>query len=363
MKAWLISDTHFGIKATDNDKWLSLMIDYFYQWFIPTVKNKVKKGDILIHCGDLFDNRNSINVKVVDSVVKLFEELSNIFSEIHVIAGNHDAYAMSSTSINSLCVIRNISNITIHDQTSTILLGGKKCTFMPWIHKKGDELSTLEEHAGSDYLFCHSDLNGCKTQLNPTRPLNKWIPDIEDFKGYGQVWSGHIHIRQSIKNFTHIGAPYHLDRNDIGNKKGIYVLDLSTSKHLFIENTWSPEFKKVQIINAEALKALQIEQFNKDFIDLHISKSFIAENGKARLQLEKLTNSWPINEVFWQNDLVVEEAPVINSQTVGKTLKEWSIEWIDHLKFNQTYDMFSEMDLKDLMRTEVEKCFNAVQLS
>lgn len=363
MKAWLISDTHFGIKATDNDKWLNLMLDYFNNWFIPMAKKKVKKGDILIHLGDLFDNRNSINVKVVDSVVKLFEELSQIFSEIHIISGNHDAYAMTSTSINSLCVIRNIENVTIHDQTNELKLSNKRCVFMPWIHKKGQELDQLTKYGGADYLFCHSDLNGCRTQLNPTRPINKWIPDIEDFVGYGQVWSGHIHIRQTVKNFTHIGAPYHLDRNDVGNTKGIYVLDISSGQHIFIENNWSPEFKKIEILDQTSLNNLSQDQFEKDFIDLHISKSFIAENSKARLQLEKVANNWNVNEIYWQNDMTIEDSPQIQIRQEDKTIKNWSQQWIDELKFTQTYDMFSEIELKDLMRIEVEKCFTALQLS
>jgi hypothetical protein len=37
---------------------------------------------------------------------------------------------------------------------------------------------------------------------------------------YGKVYSGHIHIVQEINYFTFVGSPYHLDRNDVGNKKG-----------------------------------------------------------------------------------------------------------------------------------------------
>jgi hypothetical protein len=44
-----------------------------------------------------------------------------------------------------------------------------------------------------DYLFCHSDLNGCKMHLNSVAHRNADKIDI-DFNKYKE-FSGHIHIR------------------------------------------------------------------------------------------------------------------------------------------------------------------------
>ena len=62
-----------------------------------------------------------------------------------------------------------------------------------------------------------------------------------DFKS-AQVYAGHIHIRQDMKNVHYIGNPYHKDKSDIDNIKGITVLDIKTGETEFIENTVSPKF-------------------------------------------------------------------------------------------------------------------------
>jgi DNA repair exonuclease SbcCD nuclease subunit len=58
---WLISDTHFGLKG-DNPIWMQDIYDYFDKVLFPLMEEKVKPEDILIHCGDVFDNRSTIGL-------------------------------------------------------------------------------------------------------------------------------------------------------------------------------------------------------------------------------------------------------------------------------------------------------------
>jgi calcineurin-like phosphoesterase family protein len=177
LRLWILSDTHFGKHAVDSEKWLLMMKSYFYDFFIPTLKSKIKPEDKLIFLGDLFDNRNSINLKIINEVIQLFEKLSQII-ECHVLLGNHDMYLMNSSDINSPAVIKHIPNIHIYDKPKIIDLDGLKTLMMPWISGKDNEKAILEKYKGCDLLFCHSDLNGCRTQLYPTRPIHKNILDI-----------------------------------------------------------------------------------------------------------------------------------------------------------------------------------------
>ena len=91
------------------------MKSYFYDFFIPTIKQHAKPQDKLFFLGDLFDNRNSINLKTINAVIELFETLSEII-DCHVLLGNHDMYLMNSPEINSVATIRNIKNVTIYDE-------------------------------------------------------------------------------------------------------------------------------------------------------------------------------------------------------------------------------------------------------
>ena len=46
--------------------WLNIIEDYFFNFFIPLVKKEYKEGDVLYHLGDVFDNRQSINLAAQD---------------------------------------------------------------------------------------------------------------------------------------------------------------------------------------------------------------------------------------------------------------------------------------------------------
>ena len=76
-RAWLITDTHLGVRNSSQE-WLQIMKEFFYDFFIPLVKKEKKPGDILIHCGDVFDSRHSLNLFVLNEAIQIFEDLSKI---------------------------------------------------------------------------------------------------------------------------------------------------------------------------------------------------------------------------------------------------------------------------------------------
>lgn len=363
MKIWIISDAHFGKYNMDSDKWLNHMKSYFYDFFIPMLKQYKKKNDKLFFLGDLFDNRNSISIKAINTVIQLFEDLSKII-ECHVLLGNHDMYLMNSPDINSVSTIRNINNVYIYEEPKQINIDGLSVVMMPWIHGKDNEKDVLSKYAGADLLFCHSDLNGCRTQLYPTRPINRNILDIEDFGGFGHVYSGHIHIVQTIQNFTFVGSPYHLDRNDVGNRKGIFVYDTKSKSDFFIENDFSPEFKKIQILEDSDFDTLKSELKTNNFIDISISNNLLLNTPHLRLELDKLTNKHKIENIEFINDIIHEDKPTrVYNYSKDKTIKEISFEWVENLKINDETDLFTEIELKGKMNETIENCYNLLELN
>jgi 3',5'-cyclic AMP phosphodiesterase CpdA len=363
MKFWLLSDAHFGKYNLDSDKWLNNMKAYFYEFFIPTIIKYSKPGDKFFFLGDLFDNRTSINLKTIDTVIKLFEDLSKII-ECHLLLGNHDMYLMNSPDINSVSTVRNINNVFVYEEPQKITIDGLSIVIMPWIHGKDNEKEILEKYKGADLLFCHSDLNGCRTQLYPTRPLNRNILDIDDFAGYGKVYSGHIHIVQEINNFTFVGSPYHLDRNDVENKKGIFVYDTKKKTDFFIENNFSPEFKKINILQESDFKILQEEIKTNNFIDISVSNNLLLNTPHLRLDLDKITNKHKIQNIEFINDIIKENKPTkISNYNKDKTIKDVSFEWINNLKISDETDLFNEIDLKNSMNETIEKCYTLLELN
>jgi predicted MPP superfamily phosphohydrolase len=65
------------------------------------VDKEYREGDVLIHLGDYYDSRQSVNLKVLNLGVDIAEKLSNRFRDgVHIIIGNHDIWGKTSNDIN-----------------------------------------------------------------------------------------------------------------------------------------------------------------------------------------------------------------------------------------------------------------------
>lgn len=306
MKAFLLTDTHFGLQPLSYDKHLKMMKEFFYEFFIPLIKENYEEGDIVIHLGDLYDNRTSIPIDVLNTVEQIMSDIAKILP-IHLIVGNHDIFNKSTNDINSPKSLRWIPNINIYEEPTILELGSKKCLLMPWVEKRKDQIAYLQQYSGSDYLFCHSDLSGCRMHLNSVAWKNNHKVDIEDFSGFKYCYSGHIHIRQENKNFKFIGSPYQMDRNDVGDQKGIYILDIETGKESFHPNTISPQFIKLDVLCEEDIEKMMCIDTSKDYVDLKISNSLLLNNRKVRRNIDSLLEKGNFAKVEYINDIVKED--------------------------------------------------------
>jgi DNA repair exonuclease SbcCD nuclease subunit len=342
MRIFMLSDTHFGVFPTRGESWLEMMMSYMYDYYLPYLRANARPGDVLIHCGDVFDNRNSINVKVLNRVVRLFEDIGAVM-DVYVLIGNHDMFAMADTTVNSTVSIRHVPNVILVEEPTKLRFGDKTALLLPWVHGKESELDVLRKHTGTDLLFCHSDLVGARTQVNPTRPVNRSVCGIDDFAGYGRVFSGHIHIRQQIKNFTFIGAPYHMDRNDVGNTKGIYAYDTETDRLAFHPNTHSPEFKVVDLIKEDDLDQLTPALLDKHYVDLNVYSSLIVTKPAVRTRLDNILSRHKVDKVIWVDDSTStqqdEDVEVADALSASLELVPMCKEWIMQQQLSDDADV------------------------
>jgi DNA repair exonuclease SbcCD nuclease subunit len=340
MKVFITTDWHFGVYVNNLDKWLNMMEDYFYNFFIPYLKENVKEGDILVHCGDLYDNRTSIPIIASYKAEKILTEISKILP-VHLIVGNHDLWNKGSNDINSVRLFNFVENINVYTDTTTIEVFGAKLVLMPWIEKRLEMIKQIQSNSG-DYLFCHSDLNGCRMHLNSVAHRNADKIDVDEFNRFKHVFSGHIHIRQTNKNFTFIGSPYQMDRNDMGDQKGITVLDLISGNIHFEPNTYSPVFKKVQVVNEDDVELIDGLKNSKDYIDLVISNNLLINNRKLRRKLETILETGNFASVEYLDDIVKTEKEKKEKELTEEELQiSIQLEYEEFIKGyieNQSYD-------------------------
>jgi len=335
MRVFMITDTHFGIYLNNLDKWQNMMESTFYNFVIPYLKENVREGDILIHLGDLFDNRTSIPIITLNKVEKILKEISNILP-IHIMVGNHDLFNKGSNDVNSVRLFSYISdNIFVYEKTSTLEIFDKKLVLMPWVERRLDMIKEISSNPG-DYLFCHSDLNGCRMHLNSVAHRNPDKIDVEQFKQYKRVFSGHVHIRQVNTNFEFIGSLWQMDRNDMGDQKGITILDLISGKIDFIPNTHSPVFKKFIVREESDIDELDNLKDSKDYVDLTISNNLLVSNRKLRRKLETLLEVGNFASVEYLDDIVKSEEEKEKSPQMTEEELQVSIQ-LDYEEFIRKY--------------------------
>jgi calcineurin-like phosphoesterase family protein len=356
-KIFMVGDSHIGLGYPNKtDKWFKVHQEYFSKFLIPLLKERIKPGDIIIHLGDLFDNRNVIPINLLNYGMDVVEEISKI-APFHIIVGNHDCWSKSSDEINTIRPFKWIPNVHIYDRTSKIEFNNLKLCLMPYIERRLEQINLINSNKDCDYLFCHSDLNGCRMHLTSVGHRNSDKIDVEDFKSFKRVFSGHIHIRQVNTNFEFIGSNFQMDRNDYGDQKGITVLDTNTGETEFIPNLISPIFKKVRVVKEDDIELLEELKGTKDYIDISISNNLLINNRKLRRKLEVILEGGGFSSIEYIDDITKELEDGESIEVIDESFDENSLDISIQLDYE---DYIKEYILKQ--KYENEKFKNGVIL-
>ena len=238
-RIFLLSDLHFGVRANSLE-WLSNQESFFRNFYIPYLKKTVKKGDILFILGDWFDNRQLLDIYVMNTSIDIVLDLAEIIP-IYFITGNHDIYKKYDTDVNSIVAFKYIPNVTVFEKPLIITNNDSKILILPWIGNKETEENYVRANK-FDYIFAHADITGFKYDNGRDIKLSA---NFLKFKTIKKLFSGHIHKRQELGNFIYIGSPYHTKRSDIGNEKGVYLFNPVENSFEFELNKFSPIFQRI----------------------------------------------------------------------------------------------------------------------
>lgn len=243
-KFWIISDTHFGVR-NNSKKWEDLIRGWADNFLYPLFDREVSPDDILVHCGDVFDNRQSVGLSSMSFCIEFFEKLSGYFSGIRVLCGNHDAYYTSKNDIASVDCLKYIPGVRVVKEPETCEIFGKRVMFVPWTENP-DDFNMPD--CRPDILFCHAEFGGCVMNASGTKSESRLrAPDIS------RIYTGHIHHCQKRGRVTFVGSPYQLTQNDRNNRKCVYSYDPENDKEYAYPNTFSPEFIRVKYENVSGM--------------------------------------------------------------------------------------------------------------
>lgn len=352
-RVWFITDTHFGVRNSSNE-WIDIIREYFFDWFIPLVKENYQPGDVLIHLGDWYDSRQSVNLKVLNLGVDVAEELSSVFKDgVYIIVGNHDIWGKTSNDVNSLKSLKWVPGIEIFQEPETLLLGDKKFLMMPWRKDHETEEQFLDSSTPHDYLCCHADIRGLK--------FNRYVTveegaDSKKFSKFKTVYSGHIHYSQKVNNIRMLGSPYELTRSDMGNPKSVTLLNLESGEEKIFINNFSPKFKKFYFNQILEMTIDQLEpEFRNNFVDVMIDPKMAL---KAPLNI--LTESITSQRKLGFHPYDPNQANTLSSQIYDTDGRQFSVmdfikEYVKEMEYDESTKEKLVLSLEKLYKITVEK--------
>jgi len=233
MKVAIITDSHFG--ARKGSKHLHDYFELFYKnVFFPVLdENKI---DTIIHMGDVFDSRKSIDYQSLEwSKRVVFESLKNY--KVHAITGNHDCYFKDTNQVNSPeLLLKDYPNIKTYSSPKTVKIGGLSILMLPWINSENYSTScNLIKKSKSKIVMGHLELNGFRATRGHMMETGM---DVNIFDKFEKVFSGHFHTRSNNGKIFYLGNPYEMFWNDVNDPRGFTIFDTETLTHTPIDNPY-----------------------------------------------------------------------------------------------------------------------------
>jgi DNA repair exonuclease SbcCD nuclease subunit len=335
MKIAIITDTHYGARRGSK-----LFHDYFEQFykniFFPTLE---QEGiDTVVHMGDAFDSRKSIDYQSLEWAKKVvFDPLKKY--NVHMIIGNHDVYYKNTNEINSPgLLLQSYSNIKTYSKITEVKIGNLDVLFIPWINTENYEDSIkLIQNTSCKCAMGHLELNGFQAHRGHTMEDGM---DSKLFEKFTKVYSGHYHTRSDNGTVFYLGNPYEIYWNDLNDPRGFTIFDTETLEHKSINNPYrmfysvvyedtphqtlnTSEFrdKIVKVIVRKKLNQNKFDKFIDKIYSSNVAELKIVENYQIQ-QLEEFEDLESEDTLSILNRYIQESEIDMNKSVIQNLIKE-----------------------------------------
>lgn len=258
------------------------------EWVFQTAKdNNVKQ---IIFCGDLFHDRQKIDILTYHRTFELFEKHVPDMLSVYLLIGNHDLWHLDKWDVSSVFPLQSIKGVTVIDNPCTIDVGGFPISFLPYTTNPLQDLEKVKNKHNIKILCGHLAINGAllntfhgtRAEVNIEHDGGMQTIDKNIFDKWHSVFLGHYHAAQSISDNTeYIGSPLQLSFGEAFQKKHVLIFDTETFEKTYVENTFSPQHL---ILPESELGKYKIEG---NFLKIVVEETSSTEIMKLKHQLEK----------------------------------------------------------------------------
>lgn len=310
---------------------------------------------------------------------------------VHVIVGNHDIIRSGSIYTSPLDIISemDLENVNVYKDIDTVMLGTTAFTFVPFRDRKSfsvtsnaDALGILRDsfvyELASIPLTYHKIMVG-HLAIEGSIPVGDEIDDIANelfcpldmFKGYEQVWMGHVHKPQIMcKNpyIAHIGSMDISNFIEVDQNKHIVIVDCENSTFQ-IENLPTRPLRKITIVVPkdiadsteyviEEIRKEKID-FNKSIVKVDVSLSVPELKSINKSSIEKflieqgafnITSIMESKKISPIKKITTNSTSIDNKMDVVSAIKTYACTYVDAL----VRDGFIELALDILAAYKIE---------
>lgn len=218
--------------------------EYLY-WLAETYAG----NHTLLILGDLTDSKNNHSARLVNRISAAFSMFAANFREVVLLKGNHDYTEPSEPFFEFLPYVSD----TIHyikepyAMDLSMRLSDSPCDVLLLPHSFDPIKAWADlEFNGYSYIFMHQTVSGSRASTG--QELEGIPAALFKFEGFtGHVYSGDVHVPQTIGNVTYVGSPYHVHFGD-NFKPRLITIDSHHKPGEFTEHFYTQAPKRVSAV-------------------------------------------------------------------------------------------------------------------
>jgi DNA repair exonuclease SbcCD nuclease subunit len=288
MKIAILNDTHAGIRNS-SDIFMDYQERFYSEVFFPyLLENNIKH---ILHLGDYYDNRKTVNFKALSHNRKIFlEPMRKYGITMDIIPGNHDVYYKNTNELNALKELQGhyMNEVNLILEPRVMDYDGCKVALIPWINQE-NEAQSMEflSTCKADIIGAHLELAGFEMQKG--QPCHDGM-DKKHFDRFEMVLSGHFHAKSSQGNIHYLGSQMEFFWNDCNDPKHFHILDTETRELTSIRNPVTI-FEKIYYDHENMNKFKDLSYLDNKFVKIIVSNKgdpYEFERFVDRVQAQKI---------------------------------------------------------------------------
>ncbi len=200
LPAVIISDPHFTANPADEYRWK------LWPWLAEEIK--AEKARTLLILGDLTDAKDYHSADLVNRLTAAIASMP--VEEVIILAGNHDWLKQGGVFFKFLQHIQKPRIRVITEPTEDIGTADVDplCMFLPYTKSPAKDWKD-RDFSHYHFLFLHQTAPG-SVASNGQKMEGDEMPELNA----GKVYSGDIHVPQTIGAIEYVGSPYHVHFGD-----------------------------------------------------------------------------------------------------------------------------------------------------